>query len=89
MTHPSIPMKASKGNPLSGTAKIPGDKSISHRALILGAMAVGETQITGLLNGDDVQNTARAMSAFGAQIQQNKIHGLGVGGFMDPETVID
>ena len=89
MTHDPIPMKASKGNPLKGTAKIPGDKSISHRALILGAMAVGETQITGLLNGDDVQNTARAMSAFGAQIQQNKIHGLGVGGFMEPETVID
>jgi 3-phosphoshikimate 1-carboxyvinyltransferase len=79
---------------LSGTAEVPGDKSISHRALILGALAVGETRITGLLEGEDVLDTAQAMRAFGAEVTQLgpgawSVHGVGVGGFAEPEQVID
>ena len=59
-----IPMTARKAGPLSGTADVPGDKSISHRSLILGAMAVGETRVTGLLEGQDVLDTAKAMGRF-------------------------
>ncbi|TGN55483.1 3-phosphoshikimate 1-carboxyvinyltransferase [Paracoccus liaowanqingii] len=88
------PMTARRAAPLSGEALVPGDKSISHRALILGAMAVGETRITGLLEGQDVLDTARAMQAFGAQVVQHgpgdwSVHGVGVGGFRSPEGVID
>ena len=60
------PMKSRKSGPLRGVAEVPGDKSISHRSLIFGAMAVGETRITGLLEGQDVLDTAKAMRAFGA-----------------------
>ena len=58
---PAEPLSARKSGPLKGTADVPGDKSISHRSLILGAMAVGETNITGLLEGEDVLGTADAM----------------------------
>ena len=68
------PMTARRSGPLTGTTAVPGDKSISHRALILGAMAVGETRITGLLEGQDVLDTAKAMQAFGARVVQ---HGPG------------
>ena len=61
-----IPMMSSACGPLQGQAHVPGDKSISHRSLILGAMCIGETRITGLLEGDDVLDTAKAMRAFGA-----------------------
>jgi len=64
------PMTAARSGPLRGVAEVPGDKSISHRALILGAMAVGETRISGLLEGQDVLDTARAMRAFGAEVGQ-------------------
>jgi 3-phosphoshikimate 1-carboxyvinyltransferase len=79
---------------LKGRAEVPGDKSISHRSLILGAMAVGETRITGLLEGEDVLDTAKAMRAFGAEVTRDDdgtwhVHGVGVGGFAEPETVID
>ena len=89
-----IPMTSRKSGPLKGTAQVPGDKSISHRALILGAMAVGETRISGLLEGQDVLDTARAMRAFGADVQQLgsgtwSVHGVGVGGFGEPADVID
>lgn len=89
-----IPMTAQKSGPLTGVAEVPGDKSISHRALIFGAMAVGETRITGLLEGQDVLDTARAMRAFGADVTQHgighwSVHGVGVGGFREPEDVID
>ncbi len=89
-----IPMSSAKCGPLTGTADVPGDKSISHRALILGAMAVGETRITGLLEGEDVLDTARAMRAFGAEVTDLgggawSVHGVGVGGFAEPENVID
>ena len=89
-----IPMTSAKCGPLSGTANVPGDKSISHRSLILGAMAVGETRITGLLEGDDVLDTATAMRAFGAEVTDHgggsySVHGVGVGGFAEPDTVVD
>lgn len=89
-----IAMTARKSGPLTGRAEVPGDKSISHRALILGAMAVGETSITGLLEGQDVLDTATAMRAFGAGVTRHgdgrwSVHGVGVGGFAEPEDVID
>ncbi|EPX79686.1 3-phosphoshikimate 1-carboxyvinyltransferase [Salipiger mucosus] len=88
-----IPMKSSRSGPLRGTAEVPGDKSISHRALILGALAVGETTITGLLEGQDVLDTAAAMRAFGAEVEKRgetwHVHGVGVGGFAEPDRVID
>jgi 3-phosphoshikimate 1-carboxyvinyltransferase len=95
MSHsPAQPMTAHKSGPLTGTAEVPGDKSISHRALIFGAMAVGETKVTGLLEGQDVLDTARAMRAFGADVVQHapgswSVHGVGVGGFAEPADVID
>lgn len=64
-----IPMMSEKCGPLTGEAHVPGDKSISHRSLILGAMAVGETKISGLLEGQDVLDTAKAMQAFGAEVR--------------------
>jgi len=88
------PMTARRSGPLKGTAAVPGDKSISHRSLILGAMAVGETRVTGLLEGQDVLDTAKAMRAFGAEVVQHgpgdwSVHGVGVGGFAEPANVID
>lgn len=89
-----IPMTARASGPLRGVAEVPGDKSISHRALILGAMAVGKTRVTGLLEGQDVLDTAKAMQAFGATVKRNgtgdwSINGVGVGGFSEPQDVID
>ena len=88
------PMISAKCGALKGTASVPGDKSISHRALIFGAMALGETRITGLLEGQDVLDTARAMRAFGASVTQTgagnwTVSGVGVGGFQEPADVID
>ncbi len=87
-------MHARRGGALRGTAAVPGDKSVSHRALILGALAIGETRITGLLEGQDVLDTGRAMQAFGASVERIatgewSVHGLGVGGFLEPADVID
>jgi 3-phosphoshikimate 1-carboxyvinyltransferase len=89
-----IPMTSAACGPLSGTADVPGDKSISHRALILGALSVGETTITGLLEGQDVLDTGKAMQAFGAEVTNHgngkwSVHGVGVGGFAEPDQVID
>lgn len=89
-----IPMISRKSGPLVGEANVPGDKSISHRSLILGAMAVGETRITGLLEGQDVLDTGKAMRAFGAEVEDLgggnwRVQGVGVGGFAEPENVID
>src|SRR6201999_4355091 len=80
--------------PLGGTARVPGDKSISHRALILGALSVGETRISGLLEGEDVLNTAKSMQALGAQVERTgdfawKVNGVGVGGFAQPKNPLD
>ncbi|MEQ8921047.1 MAG: 3-phosphoshikimate 1-carboxyvinyltransferase, partial [Roseovarius sp.] len=88
------PMTSHASTGLSGEAAIPGDKSISHRSLILGALAVGETTITGLLEGEDVLDTAKAMRAMGAEITRDgdgtwHVHGVGTGGFAEPDQVID
>jgi 3-phosphoshikimate 1-carboxyvinyltransferase len=88
------PLRASRAGPLRGTIRPPGDKSISHRALMLGALTVGETAIDGLLEGEDVLATAAAMRAFGATVSRNDagrwtVKGLGVGGLLEPETIID
>jgi 3-phosphoshikimate 1-carboxyvinyltransferase len=79
---------------LTGRVRVPGDKSISHRALILGALAVGETRISGLLEGEDVLNTAKAMRALGATVERQgegrwSVHGVGVGGFKEPAGALD
>ncbi|MDP2519063.1 3-phosphoshikimate 1-carboxyvinyltransferase [Shimia thalassica] len=89
-----IPMTSRACGPLTGEANVPGDKSISHRSLILGAMAVGETRIFGLLEGEDVLDTAKAMQAFGAEVTNHgdgewSVQGVGVGGFAEPDGVID
>ncbi|MGV6849947.1 MAG: 3-phosphoshikimate 1-carboxyvinyltransferase [Marinibacterium sp.] len=91
---PKIPMTSAPCGPLRGRAVVPGDKSISHRALIFGALSVGETRITGLLEGQDVLDTARAMRAFGAEVTDHgggawTVQGVGVGGFGEPDQVID
>jgi 3-phosphoshikimate 1-carboxyvinyltransferase len=88
------PMTSAKCGPLSGTASVPGDKSISHRALIFGAMAIGQTRVSGLLEGQDVLDTASAMRAFGANVTRHglgewTVDGVGVGGFTEPANVID
>jgi 3-phosphoshikimate 1-carboxyvinyltransferase len=88
------PLSARRSGPLRGTIRPPGDKSISHRSLMLGALAVGETAIEGLLEGEDVLSTAAAMRAFGATVTRTgpgtwRVSGLGVGGLLEPEHVID
>jgi len=91
---PLTPLTARAGGPLTGRLRVPGDKSISHRALILGAMTVGETRVSGLLEGEDVLNTAGAMRALGAKVENLgggnwSIHGVGVGGFAQPAAPLD
>jgi len=90
----STPLTARRGGPLQGRARVPGDKSISHRALILGALAVGQTTISGLLEGEDVLHTADALRALGAKVERGndgiwRIHGVGVGGFTSPAGPLD
>ncbi|HXZ21743.1 MAG TPA: 3-phosphoshikimate 1-carboxyvinyltransferase [Pseudolabrys sp.] len=89
-----MPLAARQGGPLQGRARVPGDKSISHRALILAALTVGETTISGLLEGEDVLHTAEAMQALGARVERTgdsawRIHGVGVSGFAQPARVLD
>src|SRR5262245_30190202 len=88
------PLVARRSGALRGRARVPGDKSISHRAVIFGALAVGETRISGLLEGEDVLNTGKAMRALGATVERIgegewRIHGVGVGGFRQPASVLD
>ena len=64
-----VPAAAAPGGPLSGRVKVPGDKSISHRAMIFGLLAIGETEIEGLLEGEDVLRTAEAARALGARLE--------------------
>ena len=92
--HPPIAMKAAATGPLAGRVKLPGDKSISHRAIMLGALAVGETVIEGLLEGDDIQATIDAMRTLGARVSPSekgvrRVTGVGVGGCLEPDRVID
>ncbi|WP_315813583.1 3-phosphoshikimate 1-carboxyvinyltransferase [Bradyrhizobium sp. SZCCHNR2028] len=88
------PLESRASGPLSGTIRVPGDKSISHRALILGALSVGETRISGLLEGEDVLNTAQSMRALGAKVERTgdfawTVRGVGVGGFAQPSAPLD
>jgi 3-phosphoshikimate 1-carboxyvinyltransferase len=88
------PLTARRSGPLQGRVRVPGDKSISHRALILGALTVGETLISGLLEGEDVLNTGKAVSALGAQVERMgvgawRVHGVGVAGFAEPAAALD
>jgi 3-phosphoshikimate 1-carboxyvinyltransferase len=91
--HPT-PLEARASGPLTGKARVPGDKSISHRALILGALSVGETRISGLLEGEDVLNTAKSMRAMGANVERTGdfawlVRGVGVAGFAQPASPLD
>jgi 3-phosphoshikimate 1-carboxyvinyltransferase len=88
------PLTARRAGPLKGRVRVPGDKSISHRALIFGALAVGETRISGLLEGEDVLNTAKAVAALGAQVERRgagewRVRGVGVAGFAEPASALD
>src|ERR1700689_199953 len=88
------PLSARRAGPLKGRVRVPGDKSISHRALILGALAVGKCNISGLLEGDDVLNTAKAVVALGAAANRHgdgewEVRGVGVGGFAEPARSLD
>lgn len=97
MSHDTETMRARRFLPagaLQGRIRVPGDKSISHRSIMLGALAVGETQVTGLLEGEDVLATAAAMRAMGAQVERTgdgawSVHGVGVGALLQPETALD
>ena len=96
MNHASSPSPASftQSAPLRGTVRVPGDKSISHRSLMLSALAVGESRVTGLLEGEDVLATAAAMRAMGSEIARGDdgtwtIHGVGVGGLLQPASALD
>ncbi|WP_097091602.1 3-phosphoshikimate 1-carboxyvinyltransferase [Novosphingobium sp. Chol11] len=91
--HP-LPMTFTGAPPLSGSVTVPGDKSISHRSLMLSALSVGESRVEGLLEGEDVLATAAAMRAMGAQINRDSdgiwhIKGVGVGGLLQPQTALD
>lgn len=86
-------LTARRSGPLSGRVRVPGDKSISHRALMLGALATGETRVTGLLEADDVLATARAVAALGAEVGRDGdawiVRGRGVGGLTAPAAALD
>ncbi|MCR4379055.1 MAG: 3-phosphoshikimate 1-carboxyvinyltransferase [Rhodospirillales bacterium] len=87
-------LTAHPSTPLHGIVRVPGDKSISHRALMLGAVALGQTHVTGMLEGEDVLCTAAAMRAMGAKVERLadgewNIHGLGVGGLLAPHEDLD
>jgi 3-phosphoshikimate 1-carboxyvinyltransferase len=88
------PVTAKPGSPLKGRIRVPGDKSISHRSLIFGLLAIGETRIEGLLEGDDVLRTAEACRALGAGVTREapgrwRVRGAGIGGLTEPVGVLD
>ena len=98
MSSPSSPrsLRAAASGVLTGTGRVPGDKASSHRALMIGALAVGETEISGLLEGDDVRHTAAAMEALGATVLRPesasglwRVRGVGIGGLAEPASVLD
>ena len=90
---PPRPASSRPSGPLRGTARVPGDKSISHRSLILGGLASGETRVTGLLEGEDVLATGRAMRALGANVEKQGdewvVHGMGNGALLEPTETLD
>ena len=88
------PKSFSQSGPLKGSVRVPGDKSISHRSLMLSALAIGESRIEGLLEGEDVHATAAAMRAMGADVERGadgmwRVHGVGVGGLLQPQGALD
>jgi len=88
------PLRARRGGPLRGAAQVPGDKSISQRALILGALAAGETRVSGLLESEDVKNTGQALTGFGAEVTRLgtgswRVKGTGVGNWRSPAAPLD
>lgn len=92
MTSPLLAPPAA--GPLSGRVRVAGDKSISHRSLMLGGLAIGTTRITGLLEGEDILATAAAMRALGAMVEREgpgawRVDGTGVGGLAEPDGVLD
>ncbi len=94
VTDTPTPKRFASLGPLTGTIRVPGDKSISHRSLMFGALAVGETKVSGLLEGHDVIATADALRAMGATIERTgkgqwSIHGVGVGGLLQPKQALD
>jgi 3-phosphoshikimate 1-carboxyvinyltransferase len=94
MTAAHVPLTARRTGPLTGRARVPGDKSTSIRALIFGALAVGETRISGLLEGEDVINSAQTLRDLGADVERRgggewRVHGVGVGGFREPAGKLD
>ena len=93
-SNPPSPFTFRQRGSLTGRIRVPGDKSISHRSIMLGALAVGETKVTGLLEGEDVLATAAAMRAMGAQVEKLEdgswsVHGTGVGGLLQPQCALD
>jgi 3-phosphoshikimate 1-carboxyvinyltransferase len=87
-------MQAARAGALKGTVTVPGDKSISHRALILGLLTVGETRVTGLLEGEDVLRTADAARALGADVEHLgpghwRVNGMGIGTLLEPRDTLD
>jgi len=94
MTSPTTSHTFSSLGPLKGAIRVPGDKSISHRALMFAGLAVGRSRITGLLEGEDVLATAAAMRQFGAHIERLgdgawEVEGVGVGGLLEPRQALD
>ena len=88
------PLIAYPAGSLSGDCRVPGDKSVSHRAVLIGALAVGETTVRGLLEGEDVLRTLAAIRALGAQAERSpdgvwRIRGVGIGGLVEPEDMLD
>src|SRR5258708_9419504 len=88
------PLTARRASALKGRLRVPGDKSISHSTIIFGALTVGATRISGVLEGEDVITTAKAMRALGATVERTgegawRVHGVGVGGFREPQSMLD
>ncbi|MEL1250548.1 3-phosphoshikimate 1-carboxyvinyltransferase [Aurantiacibacter gilvus] len=93
-SNPPSPKRFTSGSALTGRVRVPGDKSISHRSIMLGALAAGETRVTGLLEGEDVLATAAAMRAMGASVERGddgvwSVHGVGVGSLLQPQQALD
>ncbi len=94
MTAQKAGLMAHPARDLAGALRVPGDKSISHRSLMFSAMTIGESRVEGLLESQDVLATADAMRAFGATIDKDAdgiwhVHGVGIGGFLEPQNEID
>ena len=90
----TAPLTAHRSAAIKGRARVPGDKSISHRALLIGLLTVGKSSIEGILEGDDVLATARACRQFGAAIERKnpgiwRISGVGIGSLLEPTSIVD